>query len=321
MNLFYVMAVLVLLAGFFAGYKAGFLNLLMGVLTTTGAAGISCCCFILLHPQLDSWLDFSSAFNIGVIIGIIFLTVLSILLFILKFLSLRFYIACKGLANRISGALFAMALCTGILIIFITQSTLFKTPALITENLEASGITSIVNNLKDVIAANLPAIEDQNQEIILAADNNIKNYTEQNEKNRSLPFLNNTFTLRPDLETEMLQLVNKERAAVGLLPLNADSSLIHTARKHSADMFLRRYFSHNTPEGYSPFDRLHTAKVNYLYAGENLAFAATLIKAHNGLMLSPGHRANILNKNYHKAGIGILEIPMQGLLITQEFKD
>jgi uncharacterized protein YkwD len=56
-------------------------------------------------------------------------------------------------------------------------------------------------------------------------------------------------------------------------------------------------------------------------AGENLALAQTLHIAHNGLMHSPGHRANILNPVYKRVGIGIVEGGMHGLMISQEFKN
>jgi uncharacterized protein YkwD len=99
---------------------------------------------------------------------------------------------------------------------------------------------------------------------------------------------------RPDLEAGMLNLLNEERAAHGLRPLQADPELAEVARAHSRDMVVRGYFSHVAPEGKDPFDRMRQAKVKYLAAGENLALAPTLAMAHQGLMNSPGHRANIL---------------------------
>ena len=126
---------------------------------------------------------------------------------------------------------------------------------------------------------------------------------------------------RPDLEAQMLVLVNKERATAGLRPLAPDPELTEVARRHSVDMFARGYFAHDTPEGLDPFARMREAHVRYLTAGENLALAPTLQVAHSGLMNSPGHRANILNSQFGRLGIGIMDGGIRGLMVSQEFRD
>jgi uncharacterized protein YkwD/uncharacterized membrane protein required for colicin V production len=137
----------------------------------------------------------------------------------------------------------------------------------------------------------------------------------------TLPFKVATTRPRPDLEQRMLDLVNQERAAAGLRPLVADPELTEVARRHSADMFARGYFAHDTPEGRDPFDRMRDARVNFLTAGENLALAPTLPLAHTGLMNSPGHRANILRPQFGRVGIGIMDGGMRGLMVSQEFRN
>lgn len=127
--------------------------------------------------------------------------------------------------------------------------------------------------------------------------------------------------VRPDLEARMLEMVNEERTRHGLKPLTADPEMTGVARLHSRDMFARGYFSHNTPEGKDPFDRMRAQGVRFLTAGENLALAQTLRMAHNGLMNSPGHRANILNASYGRLGIGILDGGIYGLMVTQNFRN
>jgi uncharacterized protein YkwD len=127
--------------------------------------------------------------------------------------------------------------------------------------------------------------------------------------------------VRPDLEAEMLQLLNEERSKAGLKPVVADPELTLVARAHSADMFARGYFSHYTPEHKTPFDRMRAANIRFLVAGENLALAKTLSIAHTGLMNSPGHRANILNPAFGRLGIGILDGGFYGLMISQEFRN
>lgn len=134
-------------------------------------------------------------------------------------------------------------------------------------------------------------------------------------------YATNYYSIRPDLEQQMLQLVNGERKKKGLRPLAADEQLKNVARSHSSDMLKRGYFSHMTPEGKDPFYRMKKAGITYRQAGENLAYASTLAKAHRGLMNSPSHRAAILNKSFGRVGIGIVDGGKSGLMISQEFKD
>lgn len=120
-------------------------------------------------------------------------------------------------------------------------------------------------------------------------------------------------------ENEMLILINQERKARGLAELKMDDRLHEVAREHSRDMFERGYFSHYTPEGLSPFDRLKNAGIIYLYAGENLALAPDVDKAEQGLMDSEGHRENVLNPNFGKIGIGVMDGGVYGKMFSQEF--
>lgn len=137
----------------------------------------------------------------------------------------------------------------------------------------------------------------------------------------ALPFAVGTAPARPELEAAMLMLVNRERAEANLRPLSADPETVEVSRAHSRDMFARSYFAHETPEGRSPFDRLRAARLTYRAAGENLALARTLDMAHQGLMKSPGHRANILHPSFGRVGIGIVDGGRHGLMITQTFRN
>jgi uncharacterized protein YkwD len=136
-----------------------------------------------------------------------------------------------------------------------------------------------------------------------------------------LPFSVRHPKVRKDLEKEMLHMLNEERKKRHIDTLTADTLLRAVARSHSRDMFARSYFSHMSPGGLSPFDRMHRAGILFLTAGENIALAQTLLIAHDGLMNSPGHRANILNPAFHRVGIGILDGGIFGLMITQDFRN
>jgi uncharacterized protein YkwD len=136
-----------------------------------------------------------------------------------------------------------------------------------------------------------------------------------------LPFTVQNVKQRPDLEARMLLALNEERRAQGLAPLQADPEAAAVARAHSKDMFARGYFSHITPQGDGPFDRMRRAGLRFRAAGENLALARTLPTAHQGLMASPGHRANILRPAFGRVGIGIVDGGRYGLMVTQKFRN
>jgi uncharacterized protein YkwD/uncharacterized membrane protein required for colicin V production len=122
-----------------------------------------------------------------------------------------------------------------------------------------------------------------------------------------------------EAEARMLALLNAERVKAGLKPLVRDAELEKVARNHSVDMLQRGYFAHETPEGKSPFDRIRDASIQFTIAGENLALAQTVDLAHQGLMDSPGHRANILRPEFGRVGIGAARGDGHGRMFTQNF--
>ena len=116
--------------------------------------------------------------------------------------------------------------------------------------------------------------------------------------------------------------INEERKQNGLKELSWDSKLALIAEKHSKDMGQREYYSHVTPEGLEPTDRANNAgyscKKNYgsyytIGISENLSQIKGVIGGYEnisdsvveGWMNSPGHRQNILEKNYDRQGIGV----------------
>jgi uncharacterized protein YkwD len=122
-------------------------------------------------------------------------------------------------------------------------------------------------------------------------------------------------------EDRMLVLLNTEREKQHLDNLVMDDSLQQVARSHATDMLTRGYFAHNTPEGITPFDRMSEATITYQYAGENLALSPNVYLAMQGLMHSPGHKANILSSHFKKVGIGIINAGQYGEMFAQEFTD
>ncbi len=136
-----------------------------------------------------------------------------------------------------------------------------------------------------------------------------------------LHFKQDQLTINYTDEREMLNLVNSERAKVGVAPLTWSNALAGVARAHSEDMFKRGYFSHFSPEGKDVGDRLSDSGIPYTYAGENLALAPNLQTAFQGLMGSEGHRRNMLDPAFHKIGIGAVNGGVYGEMFTQVFTE
>ncbi|MFW6237985.1 MAG: CAP domain-containing protein [Halanaerobiales bacterium] len=123
------------------------------------------------------------------------------------------------------------------------------------------------------------------------------------------------------LEEEMLNRINSVRQEEGLKPVQLDDRLSDVARRKAEDMVENDYFDHVSPDYGTPFDMLREADIGYSLAGENLAVAGSVDSAFEKLMDSPEHRDNILEKNFDRVGLGILESDSNQLTFVQLFID
>jgi uncharacterized YkwD family protein len=122
------------------------------------------------------------------------------------------------------------------------------------------------------------------------------------------------------VETQIVNLVNQERAKSGVPALKSDWELARVAKAKSIDMRDKNYFDHNSPTYGSPFQMMKSFGINYTYAGENIAAgqttAASVMKA---WMESPGHKANILSRNFTYIGVGYAKGGSYQHYWTQQF--
>ena len=115
----------------------------------------------------------------------------------------------------------------------------------------------------------------------------------------------------------LLCLLNARRTEAGLRPLDVSPVLGRAARAHSEDMGARRFFAHDTPDGVEPAARIAAAGYprTGVTVGENLAWgeetAGSPAEIVEGWMDSPGHRANILRREFREIGIGLAYEPPQ----------
>ena len=116
------------------------------------------------------------------------------------------------------------------------------------------------------------------------------------------------------IETQIVQLVNQQRAANGLAPVSISSQLTAAASIHDGDMAKMSYslgydgaMQHdlNGVPLSTMDDRLMAVGYDYAWFGENIAYGFTSAQAVvNAWMNSPEHKANLLSKHVKHIAVG-----------------
>ena len=140
---------------------------------------------------------------------------------------------------------------------------------------------------------------------------------------------NNTIVFRPldtsfplmmnDNERETFNLVNAQRTANGIAPLQVDTRLQLLARRKAEDMVANNYFDHQSPTYGGPSDMINKAGIFWYTAGENIAGAYRNDIAVVAWMNSQGHRENILDSTYNYTGMGVVDGGRYGKIYVQIF--
>jgi uncharacterized protein YkwD len=123
----------------------------------------------------------------------------------------------------------------------------------------------------------------------------------------------------PQAEQQLLDLANQDRARVGAPRLTVDAGLSKAARAHAEAMSAARQLSHQFEGEPSLPQRLAAVAHTPLdQEGENVALDFDAAQAEQHLMLSPPHRANLLNPAYNVVGLGVVRSGDR-LYIVQDF--
>jgi len=123
----------------------------------------------------------------------------------------------------------------------------------------------------------------------------------------------------PEAEQQLLNLTNQARAQAGAPRLTLDAGMSQAARAHAEAMFTARQLSHQFEGEPSLPQRLGAATPTLLdQEGENIALDADAVQAEEHLMLSPPHRANLLNPAYNVVGLGVVRSGDR-LYVVQDF--
>jgi uncharacterized protein YkwD len=123
---------------------------------------------------------------------------------------------------------------------------------------------------------------------------------------------------------DITMLTNAERSKEGLGALTFNTRLAAMAEAKAIDMINKQYFAHVSPDGTDVTKLAANVHYAYLNLGENLALGdfRSSDDVVTGWMNSPGHRANILNKNFTEIGVSAIVGKFEGRMVwysVQEF--
>lgn len=118
-------------------------------------------------------------------------------------------------------------------------------------------------------------------------------------------------------ESAMVQALNNDRTALGLIPVRVDTRLMAIARARSVDMATKDYFSHTQPDGRNVFDIISAQGITWYGAGEIIAWNnypmdLTVDAANRMWIASPGHYSIIKSTSYNYVGVGLAIDPATG---------
>lgn len=121
-------------------------------------------------------------------------------------------------------------------------------------------------------------------------------------------------------EKEILDFTNVFRVKKGLHPLKWNNAAANIARAHSKDMQDNNYFSHDSLNGKSQFDRIKSYGIKYEYAGENISTGnRTGIFTFHSMCNNIQTREYMLFKGFERCGIGAIYTEEKPMYYTQVF--
>jgi hypothetical protein len=118
----------------------------------------------------------------------------------------------------------------------------------------------------------------------------------------------------------LLEMVNGARASEGRTALSRSAVLDALAQQHAQAMQRSERLAHDVGDG-DPDARLASTGMQVVAAGENVARAPDLVRAHRVLWASPSHRQNLLEPRFDAVGMGVAQDPDGSLWVCELFAD
>lgn len=125
----------------------------------------------------------------------------------------------------------------------------------------------------------------------------------------------------PPQQALLFESINRVRVERGLAPLQLDARLTGVAAGHARDMAENDFFTHQSRDGRTPYDRMRNGGIRFRFAGENIAMAPSASIASDALYNSVSHRENMLDPQYHRVGIAVSKRADGELFFVEDFSD
>jgi len=133
-----------------------------------------------------------------------------------------------------------------------------------------------------------------------------------------------------ELEKQLFELVNSDRAKMNQPPLKLSPRLSEMAKAHAQDMMKRNFFSHTNKDGLDAQARAAKMKIgigvyeNIAYQQGDIEDFQKVINLEKDFMSEPdgpkNHRYNILYPTHTSVGVGVV-IKGDKLILVEEFTD
>lgn len=200
------------------------------------------------------------------------------------------------------------------------------------EFVEETNIVEKVNEVEETIQSNestteIDIVDISNQEVCETFNEQVSENEVQvingEEVHKSIDVNSNYIN---EIESEIIRLVNEERAKASVAGLQYNSTMEYYARIKSKDMGDNRYFDHADLNGQLMNTKMKNEGVSYNAWGENIAYIGSANTNSKELanefminwMNSDGHRKNILSTNFESIGVGVYKVG-NVYYATQEF--
>lgn len=109
-----------------------------------------------------------------------------------------------------------------------------------------------------------------------------------------------------DARRRFIELINRERTRASLLPVGEDPALTKLAQSYAEEMASSGRVAHYSPKTGDVADRAEKEGILFWRISENIAVNQNVESVHEDLMGSPSHRANILDRQVDRLGIGVV---------------
>ncbi len=116
----------------------------------------------------------------------------------------------------------------------------------------------------------------------------------------------------------LFSMMNAARTSEHSPPLRREPTLDAVAHRHAAAMRSLGRIAHDAGDG-DPRTRLEAESIEVLSAGENVAHALTVVRAHRALWGSPSHRQNLLEPRFNGVGLGVVSDADGSVWVCQIF--